>query len=117
MTTLAARPVEGDQLDLLEQVAEQSSPQGHLHAQDFRRACEAVADPDGWVNPNDVSRHLHDRFGEINPRWYSAMWSGACGVNNGFMTTHRDRRVAIDPERSKGNGAKDMPMRRLRTSP
>lgn len=114
MTTLATRPVDAEQLDLLDEVADASSVLGTLHAKDFRAACEAVADADGWVNPNDVSRHLHDRFGEINPRWYSSMWSGACGTKTGFMTTHRDRRVPIDPERSKGNGAKDVPLRRLR---
>lgn len=116
MTTLASIPVCEDQLDLLSLVADAQTPLGALHASDFRSACEAVADADGWVDPNLVSKHLHDTFGEVNPRWYSAQWAGACG-KNGFMDTHREVLVPIHAARSKGNGNKSMPMRRLRATP
>jgi len=109
---LAAIPVCDDQLDLLNEITDTETPLGSLHAQDFRDACEAVA-INGWVNPNDVSKHLHARFGEIKPQWYSAMWSGSCGPN-GFLDK-TDKPVRIDPTHSRGNGNKATVWRRLRS--
>lgn len=114
MTTLATTPVCDDQLDLLDAIADTETPLGSLHAADFREACEAVADADGWVNPNLVSAWLHARWGEIRPRWYSAMWSSSCGSKNGFMDK-TDRPVPIDPKHSRGNGNKSTVYRRLRS--
>lgn len=115
MTTLAAIPVHPDQLDLLDQITDVESPIGKLHALDFQAACVAVGRAnDGWVNPNAVSALLHETFGEINPRWYSGMWTSGCGKKNGFMITHRSFCVPIAPKYSKGNSNKYLPMRRLR---
>jgi hypothetical protein len=113
MTTLATTSIIDGQLDMLALVADESTPLGKLHAADFRLSCESVADDDGWVNPNLVAAHLRARFGDINPRAYSAMWAGACG-KNGFMDTHRDVLVPIDGTNSRGNSNKSVPMRRLR---
>lgn len=113
MTILGTHSILDGQLDMLALVADESSPLGKLHAADFRASCESVADAEGWVNPNLVAAHLRARFGEINPRAYSAMWAGACG-KNGFMDTHRDVLVPIDGTHSKGNAGKSVPMRRLR---
>ena len=115
MTTLAATPILPGQMDLLNLITDTSTPLGSLHRDDFEAACRAVAHRGGWVNPNDVSAELHRRFGEINPNQYSAMWSSSC-AKAGFMDTHRDRRVPIDSTRSRGNGAKEVPMRRLRSA-
>lgn len=115
MTThLAATPILPGQLDLLNEVADTSSPLGTLHASDFRAACESVADDMGWVDPNKVSKYLHERFGEINARAYSAQWAGACG-KNGFLVK-LDRLVDIDPTHSRGNGGKRVHYRRLRSA-
>jgi glycine/D-amino acid oxidase-like deaminating enzyme len=113
MTTLAAHDLDPNQLDLLQLVADNDTPLGRLHRDDFEQACRAVADVDGWVNPNLVSAWLHARWGEINPRAYSAAWAGACS-KSGFMDTHRDIQVPIDGKHSRGNGGKTLPMRRLR---
>lgn len=112
MTTLATTPVCDDQLDLLDAIADTQTPLGSLHAADFRTACEAVADDQGYVNPNLVSAWLHARFGEINARSYSARWAGACGPK-GFMDK-TTRPVPIDPTHSLGNGGKTTVYRRLR---
>ncbi len=113
MTVLAARPVTGDQLDLLAAIADVETPLGKLRAEDFRAACEAVGRRhDGWVHPSLVHAELIARFGEINPRAFSSKWGGACGPN-GFMDKTNHRRP-IDPEHSQGNGAKDVRLRRLR---
>lgn len=114
MTTLATTPVDPDQLDLLDAIADTETPLGSLHADDFRTACEAVADSQGFVNPNLVSAWLHARWGEINPRAYSARWAGACGPK-GFMDK-TDRLVPIDPTHSRGNGNKATVYRRLRSA-
>jgi len=114
-TQLAATPIDPAQMSLLDLVTDTGTPLGSLHRDDFEAACRAVADVDGWVNPNLVSAELHRRFGEINPNQYSAMWSSSC-AKAGFMDTHRDRRVPIDSTRSRGNGAKEVPMRRLRSA-
>lgn len=113
MTVLASAPVIPGQLDLLTLVADHSTPIGQLHRDDFRRACFAdAAFHDGWVSPNRVSALLHERFGEVNPRWLSAQWAPACG-RNGFMTK-TDVLVPIDPKHSRGNGNKAVKMRRIR---
>lgn len=113
MTTLAAIPVMDDQLDLLSLVSDNDTPLGKLHAADFEQACRAVADVDGWVNPNLVSAWLHARWGEIDPRSYAAKWAPACGPK-GFMDTHHDVQVPIDGRHSRGNQNKSVAMRRLR---
>lgn len=111
---LAAIPVCDDQLDMLTLIADEQTPLGKLHADDFRQACVAVADNHGYVNPNLVSALLHERFGEIKPQWYSAMWSASCGPN-GFMDKH-SHEVPIDPRYSLGNGNKAVKWRRLRAA-
>lgn len=112
MTTLSIVPVCDDQLDLLSAVADNSSPLGSLHRDDFELACRSVAFQ-GVVNPNLVSAWLHARFGEIKPQWFSAQWAPACGPN-GFMDTLPDV-VPIDSTHSRGNGNKAVNLRRLRT--
>lgn len=114
MTTLAATPVDPDQLDLLALVTDNETPLGSLHRDDFRAACMVdAAHHQGWVHPSRVSAILHDRFGEINPRALSAQWAPACGPN-GFLDKS-DEWAPIDPEHSKGNGGKTVRLRRLRT--
>ena len=114
MSILAARPVDPDQLSILDLVTDIETPLGKLHADDFRAACVEVGRAnDGWVHPSKVSRLLHARFGEVNPRWLSGMWASGCS-GKGFMDKSDERRP-IDPEFSRGNGAKDVRLRRLRT--
>ena len=116
MTILAARTIDPDQLSILDLVTDTKTPLGQLHAADFRSACFEVGRANGgWVHPSKVSRLLHLAFGEINPRWFSGMWGSSCG-RNGFM--HKTEiPEPIDPEFSRGNGAKDVKLRRLRASP
>lgn len=110
---LAATPVDGEQLDILNEVADTQTVLGSLHKEDFRAACVLdAAKHEGWVNPNRVSKILHDKFGEINARWFSAQWAPACG-SNGFLDK-TDVWVAIDGTHSKGNGGKTVRLRRLR---
>ena len=111
-TALSSAPVEAEQLDLLTALADVESPLGRLHADDFQHACRIVADTDGTVNPNHVSAYLHQRFGEINSRWLSAMWCSSCGPK-GFLDK-TDEWVPIDSTNSKGNGNKSVRLRRLR---
>jgi hypothetical protein len=116
MTSLAAVPVDPDQLDLLSLVADEQTPLGSLHRDDFRRACHADAmTHDGWVHPNRVSALLHRWFGDVNPRWFSSQWAPACGPN-GFLDK-TDIQVPIDATHSKGNGNKTVRLRRWRASP
>lgn len=114
MTALAVRPVDAETQETLHAVAGVSSPLGKLHANDFREACEYVASqhPDGLIHPSDVSWLLHHRFGEVNPRWLSSMWGAACSAG-GFLDKTDERRP-IDPIFSRGNGGKDVRLRRLR---
>ncbi len=114
MTALAVRPVDAETQETLHAVAGVSSPLGKLHADDFRRACEAVAfaHPDGLIHPSAVSAELHRVHGEIAPRWLSSMWAAGCS-RSGFMDK-TDVREPIDPTFSRGNGEKDVRMRRLR---
>lgn len=114
MTTLATHDLDPNQLDLLALVADNTSPLGTLHASDFKAACLAVADADGWIHPNGVSLKLIERFGEVNPRWFSAQWAGACG-RNGFMDK-TDVMVPILAQVSRGNGNKSVALRRLRSA-
>ena len=111
MTTLATNPLDSIQLDLLDAITDVETPLGSLHAGDFEAACRAVA-VDGLVDPNRVSALLHERFGEVNPRWYSAMWASACG-KRGFLDK-TDALVPIDPTHSRGNGGKKVLYRQLR---
>ena len=113
MTTLAAVPICPGQLDLLSLVADNDTPIGSLHRDDFRAACERDAtEHDGWVHPSRVSLILHNRFGEVNPRSLSAQWAGACGPN-GFLDK-TDAWAPIDARLSKGNGGKRIRLRRWR---
>lgn len=114
MTTLATIPLDPDQLDLLDLVADNSTPIGTLHRDDFKAACIAVADENGFVHPNGVSLELRRRFGEVNPRWFSAQWAPACGPR-GFMDK-TDFMVPILAEVSSGNGNKSVALRRLRSA-
>lgn len=112
MTTLAANELDPNQLDLLDAIADNVTPLGRLHRDDFEQACRAVA-YQGLVNPNAVSAWLHAKFGEVNARWLSAMWSSACGPK-GFMSK-TDEWVPIDGTHSRGNSNKSVRLRRLRT--
>lgn len=114
MTVLATHAQCPGQLDLLESVADDGSALASLHMDDFREACEAVADSEGYVNPNLVSAWLHAKWGDINPRSYSAKWAPACG-RHGFMDK-TGRTVQIDGRHSKGNSNKDVFYRRLRSA-
>lgn len=114
VTILATRPVESEQLSILDLVTDVETPLGQLHAKDFREACERdAAEHDGWIHPSRVSLLLHNAFDEINPRALSAQWAGACG-RNGFMDK-TDVWAPIDARLSKGNGGKSVRLRRLRT--
>lgn len=115
MTTLATQDLDPNQLDLLSLVADNVTPIGTLHRDDFKAAClEDGRRHEGWVNPNRVSAILHARFGEINPRALSAQWAGACS-KNGFMDKTTVL-VPIDPTHSRGNGGKEVRLRKLRTA-
>ena len=115
MTILSTRPVDPDQLSILDLVTDAETPLGHLHADDFRAACLEVGRANGgWVHPSKVSRVLHLAFGEVNPRWLSAMWGSGCS-SKGFMDKTTVQRP-IDPEFSRGNGGKDVFLRTLRVS-
>ena len=114
MTTLAAVPVDPNQLDLLNEITDNATPLGSLHATDFRAACQRDAgDNDGWVHPSRVSAILTRWFGEYNPRWFSAQWAPACGPK-GFLDK-TDVEAPIDAAVSKGNGNKLVKLRRWRT--
>lgn len=113
MTSLATHPLNPDQLNLLDAITAVETPLGSLRFDDFKAACEAVADADGVVNPNLVSAYLHERHRDMKPNSYSAFWSKATS-RNGFMDTLPDDLVRIDPKYSKGNGGKSVPRRRLR---
>lgn len=111
MTNLAYSPT--DDYDLLALVADDYSAPGTVRMEDFREACWQEAEAhDGWVHPSRVSARLHARFGELNPRSYSAKWAPACGVN-GFLDK-TDVPAPIDPTFSKGNGNKASVYRRWR---
>lgn len=109
MTTLAAQPIDPNQLDLLTAIADVT-----LTTADFRAACEADArSHEGWVNPNRVSALLHQRHGEFKPQWLSGQWAPACGPNGFLDKTNVE--VPIDGKHSKGNGNKTVKLRRWRT--
>jgi hypothetical protein len=114
MTNLAAHPVDPDQLDLLSLVADEQTPLGSLHRDDFRAACKLDADINGgYVHPSRVSQYLHTQFGDVNPRWLSAQWAPACGPD-GFLDK-TDIEVPIDATHSRGNGNKTVRLRRWRS--
>lgn len=113
MTTLATH-TDPDQLDMIALLADEATPLGKVHMDDFRAACLADARAhDGWVHPSRVSEILRGRFGEIDPRSFSARWAPACGPN-GFLDK-TDVLAPIDPAHSKGNGGKSVRLRRWRT--
>lgn len=102
-----------DEPDLLDLLADNQTPLGRLRMEDFRDACRADADAhDGVVHPSRVSALLRNRFGEIDPRSFSARWAPACGPD-GFLDKTDDL-APIDPAHSRGNGNKLVPLRRWR---
>lgn len=111
MTSLSTRPVENpDELALF---GDNWTSLGKPFADAFRDACKADADAnDGWVHPSRVSALLHKEFGDFNPRQFSASWAPACG-REGYLDK-TDRKAPIDPSVSKGNGNKDIKLRRWR---
>lgn len=115
MTTLASHPLSAEQLDILDAIADTETPLGMLRFEDFKAACiEDGERHQGWVNPNRVSAILHARFGEIDPRSYSAKWGPACGSGPRAFMTKTDVEVPIESAHSKGNSNKGVRMRRLR---
>lgn len=111
MTHLAVGQL--DEPDLLQLLADTVTPLGKLRMDDFRSACRADAVAhDGEVHPSRVSAILHDRFGEINPRSFSAKWAPACGPA-GFLDKTKEL-APIDPTHSRGNGNKQLLLRRWR---
>lgn len=112
MTALAVRPV--DEPDLLALIADEVTPLGKPFADAFREACRKDADAhDGMVNPNRVSHLLREEVGDFSPQRFSAMWSPACHAEKGYLDM-TDELAPIDPTVSKGNGNKDVPLRRWR---
>jgi hypothetical protein len=113
MTILAARPIDPDQLDLLDLIADPHTPLGKLRMDDFRAACRTDAENhNGEVHPSRVHALLRQRFGEIDTRSFSAKWAPACGPD-GFLDK-TDELAPIDPTYSRGNGGKRVPLRRWR---
>lgn len=111
MTTVGVGAL--DEPDLLALLADDYTPLGRVRMDDFRAACRADAeDHDGWVHPSRVSAILHTRFGQIDPRSFSAKWAPACGPD-GFLDK-TDRLAAIDATHSRGNSNKKVPLRRWR---
>jgi hypothetical protein len=102
-----------DEPDLLDLIADTCTPLGKVRMDDFRAACHADAlAHDGKVHPSRVSALLHQRFGEIDPRSFSAKWAPACGPD-GFLDK-TDELADIAPEHSRGNGNKKILLRRWR---
>lgn len=111
MTTLAVRPV--DEPNLLALLADEVTPLGKPFADAFRDACREDADAHGgYVHPSRVSALLHESVGDFSSRRFSAMWSPACG-REGYLDK-TDQLAPIDPEHSRGNGNKDVRLRRWR---
>jgi hypothetical protein len=116
MTTLSATPVDPHQLNLLDLVADTQTPTGKPFADAFKDACLMDAELNaGQIHPSRVSAILHDALSTFDPRRFSAMWAPACGPN-GFMDK-TDIYRPIDPNVSRGNGAKEVRLRKLRTLP
>ncbi len=113
MTILGARPIEGEEADLLSLISDSWTPLGKPFADAFRAACEAEASiHGGLVDPNNVRARLLDHP-DYEPRRYSASWSTACG-RGGFLDM-TDQLVPIEGKGSRGNGGKSVYKRRLRT--
>lgn len=111
MTILGAGPL--DEPDLLTLLANTQTPLGKLRMGDFRDACwEDAQAHDGWVHPSRVSAILHAQFREIDPRSFSAKWVPACAPD-GFLDK-TNQRAPIDAEHSRGNGNKEVRLRRWR---
>lgn len=111
MTSLAARPV--DDPDQLALIGDDWTPLAVDMAEAFRDAChkDALAH-NGYVNPNRVSSLLRAAVGDFNPRWFSGRWAPACGPK-GFLDKTKETEP-IDPAVSKGNGNKDVRLRKWR---
>jgi hypothetical protein len=111
MTTLATHPV--DDPDQLALIGDDWTPLAVDLAEAFRSACrqDALAH-NGYVNPNRVSLLLRSAVGEFNPRWFSARWAPACSAK-GFLDK-TDVREPIDAAVSRGNGNKDVLLRKWR---
>ena len=111
MTTVGVGPL--DEPDLLDLLADTVTPLGLVRMNDFRQACHDDAKAhDGDVHPSRVAELLRERFGEVHPQSFSAKWKPACGPD-GFLDK-TDRLAPIDPRFSKGNGNKQVPLRRWR---
>ena len=112
MTTLSVRPV--DDPDQLALIADDMTVIGKPFADAFRDAClaDAVAH-DGWVHPSRVSAILRRHYGDFDPRRFSASWGPACRPEGGYLDKTK-REEPIDPAVSKGNGNKDVRLRRWR---
>lgn len=112
MTILAARPVEDpDQLAL---IADNWTSLAKPFADAFRDATIADGQAhDGEVNPNRVRLALLDHVG-YSPRQLSALWGSACAADGWLDKT--DVTVPIAGEGSRGNGNKDVRLRRLRAT-
>jgi len=114
VTTTAARPVDPEQADLLTLIADEWTTLGKPFADAFRDACwDDAIENAGTVNPNRVRKVLMKR-NDYDPRQLSALWGSACSTKRGFLDK-TDERVDIDPDGSKGNGNKDVLLRRWRT--
>lgn len=114
MTTLAQSPV--DEFDMLALIADGDTPLSMSFADRFRAACLADAQAhDGEVNPNRVRAAMlaGGKFSAREVRQYAGIWSKAAGLN-GYLDVERDSLVPIDPEHSKRNGNKSVPLRRWR---
>ena len=113
MTTLAHTPIDEPTADLLALVADDTAL-GKVHADDFHLACVADARAhDGYVSVSRVSALLHERFGEINSRWFSSMWTKAGAKKSGWLVkTEIDE--PIDPTYSRGNSNKATKLRRFK---
>ena len=112
MTILSARPVsDPDELALF---ADNWTALHKPFADAFHDA--TIADGrghDGEVNPNRVRLALLDHI-DFNPRQFSALWGTACAADGWLDKT--DVRVPIAGEGSRGNGNKDVRLRRLRAT-
>jgi hypothetical protein len=116
VTAVGIGQLDPDQADFLDLLADDRTPLGKVAMEDFREACWADAlAHDGEVHPSRVSAILHARFGEIDPRSFSARWAPACG-KHGFLDK-TDVLVPIDGEHSRGNSNKEIRLRRWRDWP
>lgn len=116
MTTLAARPY--DDPDQLVLAADPFTPLGKLSWDAFKAACWIEAcKANGVVDPNKVREHFIDHHGDWIgdcARSYAAKWSPASGQGPLAFLDVLDREVPISGPGSKGNGNKNVNLRRWR---